>query len=634
MEKVDTAVRHQMVRDHKEAMDTADTENPLEADEKENEPNNNIKEVIEEVPKVPQRTIRLNPKPYVSKVGASMFRKEPTLYSHTVYKQAGKVFQALKHEDQVEGQEQGGQMTGKRQDNSKSGGLEDGFMNFGSQDERRFTFELAFSALKFQNLLETMLDDCAFFGHYPELREETGTIMVMLFDFQNRKFQRRSPKEDEETNPFYIQIEEAILKCKTKLNASLARQRIKANAATLDHLLPENVRCKQKVSVGSPQYVWVNLLKSTLQDVLTQFQDEEQFVQTQTEPTKLEDFKGKIYYLDPHCDDLIIFPPEFKQTLQQHPLNRDGVIVVQDKSSCLGPHSVRLLINQGDDIIFTSASSGMTTAHIASLITNDANEEWDKSNIFAFGARSAQHLEDLKKKMRAYNCRNVICMKEDFLNSDPDDPKFKNVKVILVSAQCSKSGIIDPVDFIVSEGEDMGILKYLSRGEVDQAKLGELITQHNKILKHAMQFPSAHAVVYATRSVTENENEGVVNKACEQVNAAQYIGRLPFRVAPPVLPFSEHDIERSVGISGKFIKFTPTNIMSGCFVAVITREADDPKEATKDMMAGAKEKGILGKGGGGPTAKIDEPIVEEAFDEDDDKKGKGGKGKDKKGKKK
>ena len=40
---------------------------------------------------VPQRTIRLNPKPYVSKFGASMFRKEPTLYSHTVYKQAGKV---------------------------------------------------------------------------------------------------------------------------------------------------------------------------------------------------------------------------------------------------------------------------------------------------------------------------------------------------------------------------------------------------------------------------------------------------------------------------------------------------------------------------------------------------------------
>ena len=60
-------------------------------------------------------------------------------------------------------------------------------------------------------------------------------------------------------------------------------------------------------------------------------------------------------------------------------------------------------------------------------------------------------------------------------------------QVILVTAQCSKSGIIDPVDFIVSEGEDMGILKYLSRGEVDQAKLGELITQHNKILKHAMQ---------------------------------------------------------------------------------------------------------------------------------------------------
>ena len=44
-----------------------------------------------------------------------------------------------------------------------------------------------------------------------QLREEHGTIMVMLFDFQHRKFQRRSPKEDEETNPFYIQVRSTLL---------------------------------------------------------------------------------------------------------------------------------------------------------------------------------------------------------------------------------------------------------------------------------------------------------------------------------------------------------------------------------------------------------------------------------------
>jgi len=194
MEKVDTAVRHQMVQEHKEAMDTVEGENETEEKENDSNVNNNAKEVSD-APRVPQRTIRLNPKPYVSKLGASMFRKEPTLYSHTVYKQAGKVFQALKHEDPAEGQEQGGQVPGRRQDNSKSGGVDDGFMNFGSQDERRFTFELAFSALKFQDLLETMLDDCAFFGHYPELREEHGTIVVMLFDFQHRKFNAEVPKK-------------------------------------------------------------------------------------------------------------------------------------------------------------------------------------------------------------------------------------------------------------------------------------------------------------------------------------------------------------------------------------------------------------------------------------------------------
>ena len=72
-----------------------------------------------------------------------------------------------------------------------------------------------------------------------------------------------------------------------------------------------------------------------------------------------------------------------------------------------------------------------------------------------------------------------------------------------------------------------------------------------------------------------------------------------------------------------------------CLIVIFSTFPALPREATKDMMAGAKEKGILGKGGGGPAAKIEEPIVEETFEEEDDKaKGKGGKGgKDKKGKK-
>lgn len=44
-------------------------------------------------------------------------------------------------------------------------------------------------------------------------------------------------------------------------------------------------------------------------------------------------------------------------------------------------------------------------------------------------------------------------MTENFLNVDPEDNRFKNAKVILITADCSKSGITNPIDFIVNEGE-------------------------------------------------------------------------------------------------------------------------------------------------------------------------------------
>lgn len=78
-------------------------------------------------------------------------------------------------------------------------------------------------------------------------------------------------------------------------------------------------------------------------------------------------------------------------------------------------------------------------------------------------------------------------LSEPFLNIEPDDSRFKNVKVILITANCSKSGVANAVDFIVNEGEDMKILKDLSVGETDTTKLGELSIQHNEQLKHAMK---------------------------------------------------------------------------------------------------------------------------------------------------
>lgn len=78
-------------------------------------------------------------------------------------------------------------------------------------------------------------------------------------------------------------------------------------------------------------------------------------------------------------------------------------------------------------------------------------------------------------------------------------------------------------------------------------------------------------MVYMTRSIHEAENENVVLKSVEYTNMIQQ-RKFPWRVVPPVLPFSAEEIENRVGIVGKYIKFPPTERSSGCFVAVVTRE--------------------------------------------------------------
>ena len=56
------------------------------------------------------------------------------------------------------------------------------------------------------------------------------------------------------------------------------------------------------------------------------------------------------------------------------------------------------------------------------------------------------------------HCSDIKFLQESFVNVEPDDVRFKNVKVVLVTADCSKSGIANPIDFIVNEGEGESLI--------------------------------------------------------------------------------------------------------------------------------------------------------------------------------
>ena len=83
--------------------------------------------------------------------------------------------------------------------------------------------------------------------------------------------------------------------------------------------------------------------------------------------------------------------------------------------------------------------------------------------------------------------------------------------------------------------------------------------------------PRVQAVVYYTRSLHKAENENVVTRAIEYTNMVQQ-KKTTFRISPPVLPLTEKDIELENPLCGKCLVYPPSAIMSGCFVATITRE--------------------------------------------------------------
>jgi len=93
-------------------------------------------------------------------------------------------------------------------------------------------------------------------------QSEFSSVMVILCDYKLRKFQRRLPEPDEVTVPKMSQIEEALSQSKTKLNAALARSRIKSRVLSIDWLLPDSVRKNDKIGNRMHVTCWVNFVKT------------------------------------------------------------------------------------------------------------------------------------------------------------------------------------------------------------------------------------------------------------------------------------------------------------------------------------------------------------------------------------
>eukprot|EP00076_Gallus_gallus_P020324 XP_015140947.1 putative methyltransferase NSUN7 isoform X2 [Gallus gallus] len=398
----------------------------------------------------------------------------------------------------------------------------------------------------------------------------------MLYDLQDREFEARVISDEEEPIAEVREIENFLCRFRIKLAAALARCRIKYDALSIEYFLPETIRKHEQRASALPLCAWINILKTSPQDV---FRDLKSTGFTEVE--SVSDFKGYTYCLDQHCHDVLLFPSSLKDELLNLDLFSDCRLLLQDKSRCLAVHSVQALLSTDDDVILAHLGSHLTVAHMAAL-RHDST-----STVFVCGVKTSAKAAELGDLFSHMGCKNIQLLHEDFTEIEPKDPRLQNAKVILLVPQCSGLGFSNPIDFILTEHGDAGLLKDLYQGSVSKDKLCILAERQLNELMHAMKF-QVQSIVYCTSSVYPEENEEVVQKALECGVKGKKLK--PFRPIPPVFAACPNP----ESCTDAFFKIEPSEISSGCFLAVIARETDSSENVSaKDILSRAAAKGLL-----------------------------------------
>lgn len=165
--------------------------------------------------------------------------------------------------------------------------------------------------------------------------------MVMLLDYQQNDFQfgetQSLQTENQYTLPHIKEIQDALVSFYTKLRASLARNRIRETALTVEDLLPKEEREKNEFVCYQPIYAYVNNLRTSVEEVC-KILEASRFAEIDV----LDDFTaftGHCFTRDVHLNDVFIFPRDVKFDVYNHKLVEEGLIVIQVRAcSYIGPN--------------------------------------------------------------------------------------------------------------------------------------------------------------------------------------------------------------------------------------------------------------------------------------------------------
>ncbi|KAM8976502.1 28S rRNA (cytosine-C(5))-methyltransferase [Pelodytes ibericus] len=345
-------------------------------------------------------------------------------------------------------------------------------------------------------------------------------------------------------------LKAVVLAHRTRLRAELARLKVRKKVSSNKDLV--TALGGAVTGPTTPRYVRVNMLKTSVSDVVAYFKRQEYtYLGKARRLEELAEFglkRGKRFLQDLHVPDLLVFPSN--TDFHNDSLYTGGHLILQDKASCLP--ALLLAPPVGSCVIDACAAPGNKTSQLAAILQN-------KGKVFAFDLDTKRLATMSTMLLRA----GVTCQElanQDFLTVKLDDPKYKKVSHILVDPSCSGSGMPDLTRVLTDDIDP------------DEAKrLQALAGFQCRILSHALSFPSVQRVVYSTCSIHQKENEDVVMSTLEQKPDFRLVNALPSWPLRGLSTFPD---------SNFCLRASPSDTLTnGFFVAVFERTRQQNESA-------------------------------------------------------
>ncbi|KAM7540195.1 hypothetical protein Aperf_G00000040417 [Anoplocephala perfoliata] len=484
---------------------------------------------------------------------------------------------------------------------------------FANNTEKRLAYSLAFSSMKYYTILDKIIDEVGFYGEYPDMREEEYLVLVTLYDYTARNFQRRTstsedtdvPPRDERdtkspkflgrtfiyppTSKIFQEVEAAVIAMCVHFAAAVARTRVKQQVGSLRLLLPEEWREAETKAEKMPFYGWYNQLLGKSEIVLTWLR-ENNFTRIKGRMPAEKEFAD-----DEDCPDVFVFNITDRATVVESPIVRDRFLVIQDRSNLFALHCLLSFIGPGEEVMLVNHPNSFNGIHLEGLLMNKFPTVTPVPTIRL--VRQPKENEDVKLIPRC-GCKSTRIITDDFLFLNPYAEAYKGVRHIVIDSTDMKTGIVNPIDYIDFENEDLAIFRDMWTPNDNPQKMEkrlELLSKNEAYLKHALKFNQARTVLFLSHSEDPEETEGMVQKCMEFTNRAlqreaqsavptskqkptttpAFVPRLPTGIPSIALP---DDTLVGVTVSSPFIttsgfiRFKPTNNYNGFFIACLKKE--------------------------------------------------------------